>query len=437
MKKVLPAFLIVIMAVIRLSAGEVRQLTLDNGMVVILKENHSTPMVSSIVCVRAGSKFEDESNNGFTHFLEHLLFDGTKNLDRIELNEGFKDHGGYINAFTQKDLTGYLFVIPSEFAEYALKTQADQLFDSTLPESEFPKERKIVIEEIKKDTDDPDYIADTFFDSLIYRGTAYARPVLGHEDVISTIPREKVLAYYKERYVPNNMIALFIGDFKMDEFAKLVDKYYGAPPAGKLPHIDARFNPSPPYGNKIYSTEYPGKTTKIHIVFPAPMYNEADYYAFDMLTQILDSGESSPLYKALAGGDQPLVDDMSIYLESTSDFSLLHFTASTNNPENVRRIVMLTDRALSSLSEMPLKKDQLRRIVVKNKTDKIYLEEKLHYYGILQAPMLVNFGFGYIQSYVDNLSRVEPKNIRETARKYFAGKKYLAMAVIPSSPEEN
>ena len=94
MKKVLPAFLIVIMAVIRLSAGEVRQLTLDNGMVVILKENHSTPMVSSIVCVRAGSKFEDESNNGFTHFLEHLLFDGTKNLDRIELNEGFKDHGG-------------------------------------------------------------------------------------------------------------------------------------------------------------------------------------------------------------------------------------------------------------------------------------------------------------------------------------------------------
>jgi len=437
MNRILPTFLLILMAVIRLPAGEVRQLTLENGMVVILKENHSTPMVSSIVCVRAGSKFEDESNNGFTHFLEHLLFDGTKSLDRIALNEGFKDHGGYINAFTQKDLTGYLFVIPSEFAEYALQTQADQLFNSILPESEFPKERKIVIEEIKKDTDNPDYIAETYFDSLIYSGSAYARPVLGYEAVISTIPREEVLSYYQERYVPNNMIALFIGDFEIDQFAPLVNKYYGAPRAGSLPQFGANRQPNPPYGSEILSGKYPGTATKIHIVYPAPMYNENDYYAFDMLTQILNSGEGSPLYKVLAGGDEPLVDDLSMYLESTADFALLHFTASTNNPDNVQKIIVLANRVLSSLGETPLDKSQLRRVVVKSKTDKIYLEEKLHYYGILQAPMLVNFGFGYIESYVDKLSRVEPKDIQRTAGKYFADKKYLAMAVMPSSPEEN
>jgi zinc protease len=202
MKKAFLAVLIILLSTITALAGRTVQMTLDNGMVVIMKENHTTPLVSSVVCVRAGSKFEDESNNGFTHFLEHLLFDGTKNMDRIQLNEGFKDHGGYINAFTQKDLTAYLFVIPLEFTEYALQTQADQLFNSNMPDEEFPKERKIVIEEIKKDNDNPDNQAEMFFDSLIYKGTPFARPVLGEKDVIANIPREKVWAYYKERYAP-------------------------------------------------------------------------------------------------------------------------------------------------------------------------------------------------------------------------------------------
>jgi zinc protease len=417
-------------------AGETHQITLDNGMVVILKENHSTPMVASIVCVRTGSKFEDQSNNGFTHFLEHLLFNGTDSLDRIELNEGFKDHGGYINAFTQKDLTGYLFVIPSIYSEYALKTQADQLFNSTLPESEFPKERKIVIEEIKMNYDDPDNQAEMFFDSLIYQGTPYARTVLGPIDVIETIPREKVLAYYKERYLPNNMIALFIGDFKSEEFAKLVNKYYGKPQRGVLP-AEQTFAINPPYTKSIHSFEYSGEITKIHCVFPAPRYDDPDYYAIDMLAQILDSGESSPLYKTLTQGDDPLVNEMSFYLEANKDFSLLHFTASLNDPQKIERVVSVTAGFLAGLTDTPFDEKTLKRIVTKNKTDKIYLEEKLHYYGIMQAPMLVNFGYDYINNYVKNLSQVTPSDISKAAHKYLGQRKFLAMAAIPSAGEEN
>jgi len=417
-------------------AGETHQITLDNGMVVILKENHSTPMVSSVVCVRTGSKFEDESNNGFTHFLEHLLFNGTESLDRIELNEGFKDHGGYINAFTQKDLTGYLFVIPSIYSEYALKTQADQLFNSILPESEFPKERKIVIEEIKMNYDDPDNQAEMFFDSLIYQGTPYARTVLGPIDVIETIPRAEVLTYYKERYLPNNMIALFIGDFQSEEFAKLVNKYYGKPRPGILP-AEQKFTIDPPYEKNIRYLKYPGEITKIHCVFPAPRYDDPDYYAIDMLTQILDSGESSPLYKVLTQGDGPLVNEMSFFLEANKDFSLLHFTATVNDPQNIERVVSVTGGFLANLADTPLDEQRLRRIVIKNKTDKIYLEEKLHYYGIMQAPMLVNFGYEYINNYVNHLSRIKPSDISRAARKYLGQRKFLAMAAVPSTTEEN
>ena len=417
-------------------AGKVKQVTLDNGMVVILKENHSTPMVASIVCVRAGSKFEDTTNNGFTHFLEHLLFNGTENLSRLELNEGFKDHGGYINAFTQKDLTGYLFVIPSMFAEYAVKTQADQLFNSTLPEQEFPKERKIVIEEIKMYYDSPETQAEMYFDSLIYQATPYAQTVLGPIDVIETIPRERVLDYYRERYVPNNMIALFIGDFKAEEFIKVVNKYFGAKGKGQLPE-KTNFEISPPYANKVLYREYPGKITKIHLVLPAPNYNQPGYYAADMLTQILNSGETSPLNRALTSGDDPLVTEMSVYLEATGDFSLLHFTADTDSPDKVQKIIATTTGFLSNLENHFIDSDQLKRIVTVNKTEQIYLEEKLHYYGIIQAPMLVNFGYDYITGYVDSLKTVSISDINQVSRDYFGPGKYLAMAAIPESAEEN
>jgi zinc protease len=429
------AVMVTLTAVVSVAASPARQITLKNGMVVILKENHSTPMVSSIVCVRAGSIYENASNNGYTHFLEHLLFDGTENMSRIELNEGIKDHGGYINAFTQKDLTGYLFVIPSMFAEYAVNAQDQQLFHSTLPESELPKERKVVIEEIKMNDDNPETRAEVYFDSLIYQGTPYARTVLGPIDVIESITRDEVMAYYKERYVPNNMIALFIGDFKSEDFIKIVDKYFGGEPEGKLPKQES-FSINPPYGKTIHYFEYPSDVTRIHIVFPAPRYDQEGYYAADVMAQIIDSGESSPLYQKLTAGDDPLVNEMSFYLESNRDFSLLHFAATTESPEKIKDIVGITAGFLESLRDLPFDKKQLKRIVIKNKTDKIYLEEKLHYYGILQAPMLVNFGYDYIRDYVDNLSKVEPDDIQKLAREYLNDSRYLAMAAIPKKAEE-
>ncbi len=432
-KKILIPIAIILAVASQIPARTV-QITLDNGLVVVLKPNRSTPLVSGMICVRAGSKFEDESNNGFTHFLEHLLFNGTKTKSRLEFNEGFKNHGGYINAFTQKDLTAYLFVIPTEFTEYALEAQADQLFNSTLPESEFPKERKIVIEEIRKDYDNPDYQAEMFFDSLIYRGTPYARPVLGPKDVIASIPREQVLAYYQEHYVPNNMIGLFIGDFEIESFAKLVNKYYGQIPAGNLPP-PRKFPVNPPYGNTIHIKEYPAKATYLHITFPAPHYKDPDYYAIDMLTRLLDAGESSPLYKALNSPSDPLVNEMSVYLETQSDFSLLHFSATTESPGNIERIVTLVRRIIGEAASASYDSKQMKRVVTHIKTDDIYMEEKLHYYGFRVAPKLVNCGYAFIQGYADHLDQVTPVQIKAAAAKYFGDGKYLAMAMIPS-PEE-
>ena len=149
-----------------------------NGMDVVLKENHSSPMIASIVFVRSGSKFETDFNNGATHFLEHLLFNGTASRTQEQISDRIKNLGGYINAFTRKEVTGYLSLVPREHIGEALDIQQDMLFNSIFPEDRFPKERKIVIEEIRKDSDSPDYVAELFHDRWAYQGSPYERQVV-------------------------------------------------------------------------------------------------------------------------------------------------------------------------------------------------------------------------------------------------------------------
>ncbi|MCK4460760.1 MAG: insulinase family protein, partial [candidate division Zixibacteria bacterium] len=150
---------------------------LDNGMEVILKETHASPMVAGMVFVKSGSKYESRFENGITHFLEHLLFNGTVNRSREEIDGSIRDLGGYLNAFTRKDLTSYFVLMPKQHIDYGLVTMADMLFNSTIPENELLKERQVVIEEIKRSADSPGWAAEKFFTEKAFAGTNYDRPV--------------------------------------------------------------------------------------------------------------------------------------------------------------------------------------------------------------------------------------------------------------------
>ena len=167
-----------------------RRITLDNGLQVILKENHASPMATSLIFVKAGSKYENRFNNGVTHFLEHLLFDGTATHTQEEIEGGIERLGGYINAFTNKDFTAYLVLMPRDYIDYGLATQADMLFNSVFPMERFAKERKIVIEEIKQGDDREGSAAEAFFDEKAMAGTPYTRPVIGFEPIIANIPQQ-------------------------------------------------------------------------------------------------------------------------------------------------------------------------------------------------------------------------------------------------------
>ena len=406
--------------------------TFPNGFKVVLKENHASPMITSIIMVRAGSKFENDSTNGFTHFLEHLNFDGTATKSRIDINEGIKNHGGYINAFTRKDATTYMVLMPSEFIEFALDVQSDQLFGSIFPGDEFEKERKVVLEEILKGYDNINYRVDMFTDSVFYGGTPYERTVLGSKKSITEVSRQAVIDYYKSQYTPGNMLAIAIGDLNPDSMLALYEKYFGNHPRVNR-GMDVTVDYKLPISDTVYYRRTDTKILFLNIAFPAPLYTEKDYYAFDIMVRLLDADETSPLYKSLMEGGKPLINSLSVYLDMKKELTNLIVSVRTDAPENIDEIINRTKSVLGKMGETAVDPEELNRFMVKAKVDEYLLEERLHYWGIMKSSHLAVGGYDFVADYIENLNDVTPLDITLAAGNYLSDMKCVAGAVVPES----
>jgi len=405
---------------------------MSNGMDVILKENHSSPMIASIVFVKSGAKYETEYNNGVTHFLEHLLFDGTATRTQEQISDRIKNLGGYINAFTQKELTAYMSLIPAEYVGEALDIQQDMLFNSIFPDDRFPKERKIVIEEIRKDTDNPDYIAEQFYDSWAYQGSPYARPVLGYENLIATIPRQEVMDYYHTYYQPNNMILLVIGDFKTAAMQKMLDETFGRHPAQPIPPRTAIIVP-PVKGTTVKQTEADIAETHIDFHFRLPVFTDPSYLPFNLLVEILNSRAVSPLQKSLTEGENPLATEATASLETQSEFSALHLSIKTDSAGKTDAIIAAVEKIVRELPSLSVPPEDLAATVTRLKVQDLFLRERLHYYAMMKAPMLVVTGYEFMDQLPDRMGKVTLADIRQMAAKYLSADNCVATIVTPKT----
>jgi len=205
----------------------IRHYYLDNGLEVLTIKNTASPMVCLNMTIRSGAAYEDYSTSGMTHMLEHLLFNGTSSRTQEELYEDTDFYGIYSNAFTRKFYTSFFMLLPSEFILEGMDIQADMIFNSTLPVEKFEKERGIVIAEIHKDLDSDSYLIQNWFDRMNYGSTGTGLPTLGTRTSIEKMSRDEVYAFYKNHYVPNNMILTVIGNFEDAQLRDELQYKYG------------------------------------------------------------------------------------------------------------------------------------------------------------------------------------------------------------------
>jgi zinc protease len=415
----------------------IKQFTMDNGMQVILKENHASPMITSLIFVKAGSKYESKYNNGVTHFLEHLLFNGTATQTQEGLSKGIEKLGGYINAFTDKGFTAYLVTMPREYIDFGMATQADMLFNSNFPEDKFPKERRIVVEEMKKDNDAEGAPAESFFDEKGMIRTAYSQPVIGYESTIGNIPREAVIDYWKRFYGPNNMTMLIIGDFDTTKMAEAVVSVFG-----KFPKADLPVAPPTPYqklvGKQIFMTVAKTKATYIDYSIEAPHYSDSDYFAMALMEDFLSDPENSPLTKALKTGDNSLASSVSVTLDTKEEFSRFNIEIITENRGKADSIIVITDKILENIASQTPSEELLNGYKVSRRCKEIYMSEKLHHYAYTYAPLIAVTGWDFFEKIQDRIDSVRPADLENACKNYFSNLRYIVTVVsAPSRPDES
>lgn len=408
---------------------------LDNGMEAILIENHANPMIAAVTVVKTGSRNEDAASNGSAHFLEHLLFNGTKKRTQEQIYSEMDFYGGYNNAHTAQDHTNYMILMPKEYIAQGMDIQADMLFNSTLPDEKFEKERGIVIEEIGKDSNQPTYQVHNYFQRTFFHDTPYERPILGTVSTISHLKRDQVLAYYRTWYVPNNMILMVIGDFSTPEMLELIKEKYGLSPPGALPEYKS-IQLKQPSNLRIVRTHAVGKFPEdrryltIGYILPSPV--SLDFPSLELMAEFLGGKEDSVL-KTLFRQEshKDLVNSIGISLDFNRDFSTLQIFAELPPDTNEDRVLELIMKTVQDMARNPVPAAELSSTLISQQIQEIYLQEQLHYYAMMKSGYLVAGGYPFLEEYREKIIQVTPQSIQKIAEQYLQTNTPVVTLVSP------
>ena len=275
------------------------RLVLPNGLTVLLKRDASSAIASVQVWVKTGSIHEGtQLGAGLSHFLEHMLFKGTGRRAGREISAAVQALGGYVNAYTAFDRTVYYIDLPAEHTAVAVDILADVILHSTLPADEVARERDVILREIDMGQDDPDHRLGENLFATAFRDHPYRHPIIGYRDVFAAVTRDDLLAYYRARYVPNNLVLVVVGAFDFAAIRAVIDQHFGAAPRAPLALVPLPDEPLQlaPRARHLFEDV---QLTRAGLAWPIPGLTHLDAPALDLLATILGYGDSSILWQAI------------------------------------------------------------------------------------------------------------------------------------------
>jgi zinc protease len=283
----------------RLWSQPVQRAVLPNGLTLLIQPDSAAPVASVQVWVKTGSLHEgDQLGAGLSHYLEHLLFKGTPTRKARDLAVLVQAHGGASNAYTTYDRTVYHIDLPAPHLAVAVDVLADMVLRSTLPAEEVARERDVILREIDMTRDDHDGVHWEAVATTVFREHGYRYPIIGHREVFAAVTREQLLAYYQNRYAPNNLVVVIAGDVDLGEARALVERHFGAAPRRALAPV--YLPPEPPQlGPRALRAVAPVELTRGALAWPGPGLTHPDAPLLDLLATILGHGDSSVLWRVL------------------------------------------------------------------------------------------------------------------------------------------
>jgi zinc protease len=286
----------------------VQRVVLDNGLTVLLHEDHSVPTIAFWQWYRVGSRNESPGITGISHFFEHMMFNGSKNVPPKMYDKILESNGGYSNAFTSNDMTAYYEEIASDRLGVVLRLDSDRMASLSLLPEQLKSEIEVVKEERRLRTEND--IAGMLNEQLYataFNASPYHWPVIGWVKDLDRITRDDMVEYFRIHYAPDNCIVVLTGDFDSKTALDSIRTYFGAIPRQPAPPPAINAEPDQ-RGERRAEVHYPAQAVTFQIGYKAPSVKGDDVYACDVLASILGEGESSRLHQALVYERQIALD---------------------------------------------------------------------------------------------------------------------------------
>lgn len=408
----------------------IRKYQLDNGLTVILEENHASPVVAVNVWVKTGSACEVDGEYGLAHVHEHMLFKGTEKRKVGEIARVIESSGGDVNAFTSFDETVYYVVIASRFLDTALDVLADAMQNSTFDPEELSKELEVVVEEINRSKDSPSRNLSEKMFSTTFTEHPYGRPVIGSAESVRSFTREGITDFYKKWYAPNNMVLVVVGDFDSAEVMPKIEELYGSFPSSELPECVINEEPEQK-SMRTYVIDKPLNEGYFSLAYHVPNAKHEDTPVIDVLSNILGGGESSRLFRNIKE-DKGLVNSIYSYAY-TPKYEGIFAVGGSIDPKNSKDALAEIIKEVNRFKYEPVSEEELQRVKVNLESDSLYTKETMQ--G--QAQKLGFFevetdDYKYEKEYLERVSQVTPEDIMLAAQKYFLDENLTAGFLLPS-----
>lgn len=434
MKNILSAF--IAMLCLSLNAQmpkiEFEEYKLDNGLTVLLHEDHSTPIVAVSVMYHVGAKNENPQRTGFAHFFEHLLFEGSANIKRGEFFKYIENAGGNNNANTTNDRTFYYEVLPSNQLELGLWLESERLLHANIDQEGVDTQNEVVKEEKRLRIDNQPYgsfLAE--MNKRAFKVHPYKFTTIGEMEHLDAATLEEFMDFYNKFYVPENAILSISGDINVKETKKMIQSYFGPIPNGKE-KIERVTIVEPPLGAEIRDTVFDDiQLPGVMMGYRIPAQGTDDFYAIEMMTKVISDGESSRLNKKCVENTQS-----AMYVGSfpfSSEHPYLSFVFGIANAETdplkleneINEEMELIQNELISDLEYKKIRNMIENDFIYNFSSMIGIAENLANYKMYLGDA------GLINDELERYLKVTKEDIMRVAKKYFHKDNRVVLYYLP------
>lgn len=415
-------------------AVEFERFTLDNGLKVILHQDNSSPVVAITVNYHVGSKNEDPERRGFAHFFEHLLFEGSENIDRGEFDGYVNNAGGKNNAFTTQDQTFYFDLLPSNQLELGLWLESERMLHAKVEQKGIDVQREVVKEERRQRYENQPY--GSFLLEMMprmFQEHPYQWPPIGYMEDLNAASEADYVNFYETFYVPNNAILCVAGDIDIEETKSMVDKYFSTIPRGKKtisrPDVE-----EPPLASVVRDTVYDNiQLPAVVQGFRLPKRDSEDFYAVDLLTKLLSTGESSRLYQALVDEQQKALFVGAFPLAAEDPGAMITF-GICNMGVNPQEMEAAIDAEIEQVQNELISETEYKKLL--NQTEDDLISQRSSMQGIAQALSDYELFYGdanLINTELERYRTVTREDIRKAAQEYFTLDKRVVLYYLPKA----